>query len=178
MYSRNAVLCGATELQITGGPDKRNMHTISAMIGSVKSLSVISLIIMVFVVLPVNVSAAKKGFAPKPCLECHKEMESFFKKKNVHIPMANKACEGCHIRHGKIAARALIEREEIKLCYLCHTTMASDVDKLPHQHTALKQGKCLPCHEPHASDEKGLQKTGSDSVPSVIDRHRLKGQTP
>jgi hypothetical protein len=28
----------------------------------------------------------RRGFAPKPCLECHKEMMSDFKKQYVHSP--------------------------------------------------------------------------------------------
>jgi len=88
--------------------------------------------------------------------------------------MSKNACEECHIRHGKIAARALKEREETKLCYLCHTAMASDIAKLQSQHTALKDGKCLPCHDPHGSDEKGLlKKTGPELCFVCHQQHRL-----
>ena len=40
-------------------------------------------------------SAARQGFKPKPCLDCHKESLGAFNKKVVHPPMAVKNCEAC-----------------------------------------------------------------------------------
>ena len=105
----------------------------------------------------------RRGFEAKPCLDCHKTTLNEFQKKYVHSPMSKKDCEACHLRHGKIAVLTLKEREERKLCYICHKQMALNMDKTANVHTALKQGKCLPCHNPHASENKFLQKkTGSE----------------
>jgi predicted CXXCH cytochrome family protein len=100
----------------------------------------------------------RRGFKPKPCLECHTEMLKELDKQNVHAPMRNRDCEACHIRHGKIAFRSLKERVEKKLCFLCHSEMASKIKEIPFEHTVLKEGKCIPCHGPHASDNTSLQK--------------------
>ena len=105
----------------------------------------------------------RKGFEPKPCLDCHKKTLTEYQKKYIHKPMAEKDCDACHLRHGKIAVLSLKEREERKLCLNCHTRFAESVSKTPYIHSALRQGKCLPCHSPHASDNKYLQKkTGSE----------------
>jgi predicted CXXCH cytochrome family protein len=105
----------------------------------------------------------RKGFAPKPCLDCHKEKLDEFQKKFVHSPMVKRDCEACHLRHGRLPVLTLKEKEERKLCFTCHAQMAQNMDKLSHVHTALKQGRCLPCHNPHASDNKFLlKKTGND----------------
>src|SRR3972149_9601565 len=94
----------------------------------------------------------RKGFAPKPCMDCHKEKFVDFQKKFVHAPISTRDCESCHLRHGKIPVKTLKFREEDKLCYGCHSQMALSMDKTSHVHTALKQGKGLPCHNPPAYD--------------------------
>ena len=67
------------------------------------------------------------GFIAKPCVECHKEKLNEFQKKFVHAPYGKKECESCHIRHGKLAVKSFKEREELKLCYLCHAPMAAKI---------------------------------------------------
>jgi predicted CXXCH cytochrome family protein len=126
-----------------------------------KIILVLSIVILVSTCAPEP--TVRKGFAPKPCLDCHKEKLNELQKKYVHAPMSNRDCEACHLRHGKLPVKTLKEREEIKLCYLCHSQMAQNMDKMAHVHTALKQGRCLPCHNPHASDNKYLlKKTGNE----------------
>ena len=88
--------------------------------------------------------SVRRGFEAKPCLDCHKTTLNEFQKKYVHSPMAKRDCEACHLRHGKIAVLTLKEREERKLCYICHKQMALNMDKTANVHTALKQGKCFP----------------------------------
>ncbi|HDH06301.1 MAG TPA: cytochrome C, partial [Nitrospirae bacterium] len=101
---------------------------------------------------------ARKGFVAKPCMDCHKEMKSELAKKYVHVPMSERDCEACHLRHGRLAVKSFVEREEKKLCFTCHTGMAADVENMAGVHTVIKQGKCLPCHDAHASDNTSLQK--------------------
>jgi len=125
----------------------------------------IFLILMIFFTYTCTTTeqARRKGFEPKPCLECHKKTLPEYQKKYIHQPMAKKDCEACHNRHGKIAVLSLKEREQSKLCTKCHTEFAARIAGNTSVHTALKQGKCTACHNPHASDNKFLQKkTGSE----------------
>jgi predicted CXXCH cytochrome family protein len=127
----------------------------------VKFVFILSIFILIATCAPEPV--VRKGFAPKPCLDCHKEKLNEFQKKYVHSPMSKRDCEACHLRHGKLPVKTLKEREEDKLCYICHSQMVLNMAKTAHVHTALKQGKCLPCHNPHASDNKSLlKKVGND----------------
>ncbi|MBI5664844.1 MAG: hypothetical protein HZC49_07130, partial [Nitrospirae bacterium] len=105
-----------------------------------------------------EVRPSKKGFVPKPCLDCHTETQSDLSKQYVHDPMVKRDCEACHLRHGRLAVKSFVEREERKLCFICHTKMASDVEGMASVHTVLKKGNCLPCHNAHASENKALQK--------------------
>src|SRR4030066_612054 len=126
-----------------------------------KFLIIFSVVILVAACAPEP--TVRRGFAPKPCLDCHKGTLTEFQKKYIHSPMEKRDCEACHLRHGKIPIKTLKFREEDKLCYSCHSQMSLGMDKTPHVHTALKQGKCLPCHTPHASDNKSLlKKVGND----------------
>ncbi len=125
-------------------------------------LVLISMICLVYCCAPEQ-TVKRKGFEAKPCLDCHKKTLNDFQKKYIHEPMAKKDCDACHLRHGKIAVLSLREREERKLCLLCHAQFAESMGRKSHVHTALRQGKCLPCHSAHSSDNKYLlKKTGSE----------------
>ena len=121
-----------------------------------KFLIILSVVVLIATCAPEP--TVRRGFAPKPCLDCHKETLTEFQKKFIHSPMGKRDCEACHLRHGKIPVRTLKVREEDKLCYSCHSQMVLSMGKMSHVHSALKQGKCLPCHNPHASDNKSLLK--------------------
>ncbi|HEW81567.1 MAG TPA: hypothetical protein ENH18_04265, partial [Nitrospirae bacterium] len=97
---------------------------------SLFKLALILLMVTVFVTcVPERRIKVARGFAPKPCMDCHKEQLPEFNKKYVHSPMSKRDCEACHLRHGKLAVRAFVEGEERKLCYICHTQMASEMEK-------------------------------------------------
>ena len=101
----------------------------------------------------------RKRFTPKPCIECHEEKLKDLELNFVHAPAAKKDCEACHLRHGRLAIKSFIENSERKLCYKCHTDMAEQMSNIGNTHTVLKQGLCIPCHNPHASQNKYLQKS-------------------
>ena len=131
----------------------------------IKLLTKIFLIILLlcFAYTCTTTEPRRKGFVAKPCLDCHTKTLTEYQKKYIHEPMAKKDCEACHNRHGKIAVLSLKEREQRKLCVLCHKDFEARILKNKSVHSALKQGKCTPCHHPHASDNKYLlRKTGSE----------------
>ncbi|MDP2277279.1 MAG: cytochrome c3 family protein, partial [Nitrospirota bacterium] len=143
-------------------------HGMRKTIGSGKSFIKIAFLFLLFGFLSACVTEGpavrKGGFARKPCMECHKGKQAEFQKKYVHAPFSKSECESCHLRHGKLAVKSLKEREEKKLCYLCHSQMSAKMEKTANVHTALKQGKCIPCHSPHASDNKFLQKKAGNDL--------------
>jgi predicted CXXCH cytochrome family protein len=104
------------------------MYVISEINRSVKILIGLFVVAAMLAIFSDDARPAAKGFAPKPCLDCHKEKSKELGQKFVHAPMAGKECESCHLRHGKFAVLSLTEREEIKLCFICHTKMASEVE--------------------------------------------------
>src|SRR4030043_1603826 len=91
---------------------------------------ILSIISLIYSCAPeTSVRPEGKGFAPKPCFDCHTEKISEYQKKHVHSPVVQRNCEACHLRHGKIAVLSLKEKDERSLCYPCHKQMASDMDK-------------------------------------------------
>jgi len=131
----------------------------------------LAILFWLFVQCAPEIKPAKKGFVPKPCMDCHAEIQSEFSKQYVHDPMSKRDCEACHLRHGRLAVKAFVEREERKLCFICHTKMAADVEGMTSVHTVLKKGICLPCHNAHASENKSLQtKVGNEQCFTCHDK--------
>ena len=117
------------------------------------------ILIAVFTVSCAPEKKVRKRFEPKACIECHDEKLKDLQLDFVHAPAAEKDCEACHLRHGKLAIKSFVETSERKLCYRCHTDMAEQMSNTGNVHTVLKQGLCIPCHNPHASQNKYLQKS-------------------
>ncbi|NOY64321.1 MAG: cytochrome c3 family protein, partial [Nitrospirae bacterium] len=80
----------------------------------------------------------RRGFAPKPCLSCHKEKNRDYTRKFVHKPMAEKNCEACHRRHGKLPVKSFVVRGERNLCSICHKKMEERIQGLKSVHTVIK----------------------------------------
>jgi predicted CXXCH cytochrome family protein len=95
------------------------------------------------------------------CLPCHAELKQKFSGPNVHTPVKQGDCEGCHNPH---AARfpKLLARQGGDLCFSCHTkAKAAFAKKVVHR--PVKDGQCGACHDPHAGREKfQLAKSGGD----------------
>ena len=115
-------------------------------------------------------------------MNCHDKAE--FSKKNVHKPVAEGKCLGCHSPHSS-DNDSLLLKLPIRVCLDCH----ADVRKTPHAITGYetpghpigllargekefkddpaRPGKkfyCGSCHNPHSSDSMRL--------------FRYKGETP
>ena len=86
------------------------------------------------------------------CYGCHER--SHFEKKNVHAPLSQ-GCVTCHTPHKSKQPRLLVQEAD-SLCLKCHEG-GKEAMRKAHQGYVLK-GKCLNCHNPHASDVKGLLK--------------------
>jgi hypothetical protein len=63
----------------------------------------LSAALTIFIACAPEVKVQKKGFVPKPGMECHEEMQSELTKQYVHDPMSKRDCEACHLRHGRLA---------------------------------------------------------------------------
>jgi predicted CXXCH cytochrome family protein len=85
---------------------------------------------------------------PDLCYDCH---DAFGKKKNVHFPVENADCTGCHNPHASAQPKLLLQPMK-ELCTACH----EDVLKPKHPHGPVATGACTACHDPHESDRKKL----------------------
>ena len=92
--------------------------------------------------------AKKRQFKKKECLDCHEEfVEEYFSMSNIHEVVEERKCLDCHLNHG-IVGKLLLKREGNKLCHECHTVEDLKLDNAG-VHTALKEGACSSCHNPH-----------------------------
>lgn len=105
------------------------------------------------VVLAPNVRAADEG-----CLECHAELM----QKPVAHAAAQRRCTRCHedakagVAHdgkGNTPLRRLEDSPD--QCLRCHE---AEEFTGKFTHAPVAEGKCLGCHDPHASDNPGLLK--------------------
>jgi len=104
--------------------------------------------------------------APELCYLCHdhddirKLVET---SPVVHGAMTTKeSCNGCHAGHGSVLPK-LLSGPEKSLCLSCHNEplrakdgriladLASLLKENPRHHGPIREGKCAPCHLPHAS---------------------------
>ncbi len=90
------------------------------------------------------------------CFSCHADAKKMLTKAYVHANSGAKSCTTCHNPH---AARQknLVWKNERWLCVSCHSDterrQKSSLDKQKGTKcTAVIQGKCSQCHEPHAAD--------------------------
>ncbi len=93
----------------------------------------------------------------RECVDCHKEFKDVLKRSHVHAP-AKESCETCHKRHG-FTQKLVLTKGMPDLCTECHADVKAEIDSGAHVHGALTKGACTWCHEPHATDGKGLLRT-------------------
>ena len=87
----------------------------------------------------------KRTVSNSQCLLCHaphgSENKGMVIASKQHPPFAERSCDSCH-RQGTIA-RA---KPKNNVCFACHDEKAF---RAAFVHTAVKQGKCTGCHDPH-----------------------------
>ncbi len=99
------------------------------------------------------------AFAAKKCSDCHSKQVSEFKsRKFIHKPVNDENCESCHKRHGFANTLTLVDTTA-QLCYNCHKE-SKDKFATGEVHFPVEKGKCWDCHDPHASDKKGIVRKG------------------
>ncbi len=89
------------------------------------------------VFLPANVD-------PSKCLDCHNDKAT---GKYVHTAISM-GCTACHtVANVQGATYVVLSSPPNQLCLTCHT-LSTD----PVQHSPYKEGNCVFCHSPHASN--------------------------
>ncbi len=92
------------------------------------------------------------------CLMCH---DGKWSGKNIHEPVANGDCTGCHNPHGGVNRFFIPTKKEADTCFECHENNKT-VKKFLHG--PVGAGECTACHTPHASDYKFQLKTAADKI--------------
>jgi predicted CXXCH cytochrome family protein len=64
---------------------------------------------------------------------------------------------------GVANARGELKETVPDLCYKCHVKLKESLSR-PHVHFPFKDGKCISCHNAHASDMKGIIKEDINSL--------------
>lgn len=74
------------------------------------------------------------------------------KLTSVHKPFFQQHCTDCHTTHGsgKIRKKSKLKDPLRRLCLSCHQKIAQKTNGVV-SHFPVKQGRCLDCHNPHAS---------------------------
>ncbi len=87
------------------------------------------------------------------CFNCHEDKRDMMLEENLHTPVANGNCVGCHDPH-QTDFRFTLKGNASELCFNCHKK--DDFGK-EFIHGPVAVGDCNACHDPHASaNEKQL----------------------
>lgn len=115
-------------------------------------------------------------FTSSQCPECHQaKVQEFLAGQQIHKPVKEKNCYQCHENHGFIGILRLWEDGKSALCFRCHKDLEKTLSK-PYVHTILGQGKCTPCHDPHASDNPAfLKKSDQEACFTCHDQRKFAG---
>lgn len=100
------------------------------------------------------------GARGKLCLTCHEGFAETMQKKNIHTPLAEGNCTGCHNPHATDHGM-LLASDASNICSSCHEGLVAPDARSSHQ--VVSEGKCVTCHDPHSSDFRmNLVKSGSE----------------
>ncbi len=94
----------------------------------------------------------------KDCLTsgCHAVL---VEPKYVHEPVVRVECNRCHEETDSKGHQFRMSAEPPAQCLACHEEVAADLadpKARPHRHKPVDEGRCLDCHEPHASNHQTL----------------------
>ena len=116
----------------------------------VLSFGAAALACIVLSVLPVSAAPETAG---AECTSCHAKIKK--PTKSVHAALDG-GCETCHQAvegkaHPKEKGSIKLTAKGAELCSSCHESF-----KGKHVHAPVKEGECVACHNPHASDAPKL----------------------
>ncbi len=99
------------------------------------------------------------------CRGCHashgSKVEHMLVGTYRHVPFSEGSCEGCHRKPRGTRVRLKLDGD--RLCYACHSDLEQRLTS-GHVHTAVSQGLCLSCHNPHLSGRPKLLRAPDDDL--------------
>ena len=127
-----------------------------------KNISRFPYIACILLLLTVSVAWGSAASAEEGCVtaKCH---SSIISKAVVH-PVAS-SCDTCHEQVSKPHPQKSVQtfkliQEPPALCATCHP----DIGTKKYVHTAVKNGMCTSCHNPHSSSQQKLLITKPDEI--------------
>ncbi len=114
------------------------------------------------------------------CRTCHEAHGSknahMLRGSSRHVPFEEGSCDACHRTPRGTRVRLL--QEGGALCAACHGDVANTSGRVVH--TALKQGRCVECHDPHLADQSHLLKAAGGELcfschPEIAERAKGPG---
>jgi predicted CXXCH cytochrome family protein len=100
---------------------------------------------------------------PDLCVNCHGTIgKKLASAKVPHKPLSQEGgCSSCHSAHYSSNKR-LLPFDEMATCLSCHDkddlgtpplrNIKKDLEEKKFLHGPIKKGECVPCHDPHGSD--------------------------
>jgi len=114
------------------------------------------------------------------CRTCHEVHGSgnahMLRGSSRHVPFEEGSCDACHRKPRGTRVRLL--QEGGALCEACHGDVANAGGEVVH--SALKQGRCVECHDPHLADQPHLLKAAGGELcfschPDIAERAKGPG---
>lgn len=94
---------------------------------------------------------------PDMCYTCHVDLKKNLNDNSVHFVFQQGMCASCHDPHA--SDRKALVKGSVKsinpLCLECHKKLKEKLDQ-GGMHTAVSEGNCTDCHNPHSSVNKRL----------------------
>lgn len=118
------------------------------------------------------------------CRSCHdahgSEHPHMLRGVSQHTPFGEGSCEACHRKPRGTRVRLL--QEGGALCEACHGDLSQPGENFV-VHTAVRQGRCVECHDPHLADRPGLLRAGGGELcfschPDIAARAQGPGAHP
>jgi predicted CXXCH cytochrome family protein len=125
-------------------------------------------VLALFLLIALSVAAASPARAQqKTCYSCHKAAAQKYDLKFKHDPVAKENCERCHVRHG-FSNSLILKTTGKALCTGCHANFDTALAGLTSIHPAVKEALCTTCHNPHASNRKGLLREVDNDIACFV----------